>query len=204
MIWCTCGGGEKRVLFPSLHLNCQTLPLRPFSVHLAYLLLYPSFHQKLPLPTSFEAEAIVPFISPTSRGSRPTDLILRVSGHHLPKTKTENEAVIISWISQNTTIPIASVVYCYASCIEHEFIILERAIGQSLDPVYHSLNEKQISDLVDKLVEIYAQLHSKKWSQIGGLKVDDQRIIVPGPVLEETFWQFPDIGARTNPPSLWI
>ena len=82
------------------------------------------------------------------------------------------------------------------------FIILERAIGQSLDQVYHSLNEKQISNLVDKLVEIYAQLHSKKWSQIGGLNVDDQGIIVPGPVLEETSWKFPDIGARTNPLSL--
>ena len=82
------------------------------------------------------------------------------------------------------------------------FIILERAIGQSLDQVYHSLNEKQVSDLVDQLVEIHVQLHSKKSTQIGGLKVDDQGIIIPGPVLEETSWKFPDIGARTNPPSL--
>ena len=79
------------------------------------------------------------------------------------------------------------------------FIILERAIGQSLDQVYHSLNEKQVSDLVDQLVEIHAQLHSKKWAQIGGLKVDNQELIVPGPVLEETFWQLPDIALYCGP-----
>lgn len=131
-----------------------------------------------------------------------TDLILRVSGPHLPRIKTENEVAIISWILKNTTVPVPAVVKYDASCdnpIGHEYILLERASGESLDVIFKTLDEDKISSIIDQLVDVLVQLHSKEWDHIGGLKFTETGEIVPGPVLEETFWQVPDIQQYWGP-----
>lgn len=147
---------------------------------------------------SFLPDALNDFFPPSSESRRfsPTDLILRVSGNHIPKIKTDNEAAIISWIGSKTTIPIPAVIKYDGSTdnpIGHEYILLERAYGCSLDQVYSTLDETQLVEILDQLIDVLVQLHAHEWQHIGGLKLTESGEVVPGPVLDETFWQVPDI-----------
>ena len=123
-------------------------------------------------------------------------LVLRVSGPHLPKIKTENEAAVMSWVAKNTTIPIPRVTQYDSSTknpLGHEYILLSCASGQSISDIYESLTEEQVSAITDQLIDVLVQLHAHEWSAIGGLHFDDAGNVGLGPVLEETFWQVPDI-----------
>ena len=133
---------------------------------------------------------------PTNEKQSHTDLVLRVSGHHLPRIKTTNEVGIMSWVSKNTTIPIPEVIAYDASIdnpIAHEYTVLSRAEGETLSDVYSSLNEEQIRGILDQLIDILSQLHAHKWDAIGGLTINAQGEIVLAPLVDETFWQVPDL-----------
>lgn len=125
-----------------------------------------------------------------------TELILRVSGNHITKIKTENEAAVLSWLSKNTRIPVPRVV-AYDSAIQnvlhHEYILMTREPGESLADVYSSFDSVQMDTILDQLIDINAELHQHEWCHIGGLSFDDNGNSIPGPVLEETFWFEPDI-----------
>ena len=125
-----------------------------------------------------------------------TELVLRISGHHLPRIKTENEVGVMSWVSKNTTIPIPQVVAYDASTdnpIAHEYTLLSWVEGATLSKIYHSLNDQQITQIIDQLIDILSQLHAHEWNGIGGLKINNQGVAVIGRVLEESFWQVPDL-----------
>lgn len=125
-----------------------------------------------------------------------TDLILRISGNHISRIKTENEASVLSWLYKNTMIPVPRVVAYDSSSnnpIGHEFILMTREPGESLADIYSSLSPAQIDYILDQLIDVNAELHKHTWSHIGGLSVADKGLIFPGPVLEETFWFEPDI-----------
>lgn len=62
-----------------------------------------------------------------------------------------------------------------------------------------SLSEDQVTGIMNQLIDIIAQLHAYEWSHIGGLQMSDTGHIVLGPVLEETFWQAPDISRYWGP-----
>lgn len=128
--------------------------------------------------------------------TRLTELILRVSGNHISKIKTENEAAVLSWLSENTNIPVPRVV-AYDSSIDnplhHEYILMTRESGESLADVCSSFDSTQMDTILDQLIDVNAELHKHEWSHIGGLAFDDNGNIIPGPVLEETFWFEPDI-----------
>lgn len=122
-------------------------------------------------------------------------LILRISGNHIAKTKTENEVAVLSWIRKNTSIPVPSTVSYDATSnntLKREYILMTREPGECLADVYQSLSTDQMDSIIDQLIGIQAQLHEKAWSHVGGLRIDGTNI-VPGPVLEETFWFEPDI-----------
>jgi hypothetical protein len=125
-----------------------------------------------------------------------TELILRVSGNHISKIKTENEAAVLSWLDKETNIYVPQVI-AYASSVDnplrHEYILMTRESGHSLADVYSSFDSAQMDTVLDQLLDINAELHKHKWSHIGGLTFDDGGHIIPGPVLEETFWFEPDI-----------
>jgi hypothetical protein len=127
-----------------------------------------------------------------------TELILRVSGNHISKIKTENEAAVLSWLHKNTNIAVPQVVAYDSSSnnsLHHEFILMTREPGQSLADVYSSFDSGQMDTILDQLIDTNAELHKHTWSHIGGLSLDDEGHIIPGPVLEETFWFEPDIMA---------
>ncbi|KAF2811923.1 uncharacterized protein BDZ99DRAFT_461875 [Mytilinidion resinicola] len=123
------------------------------------------------------------------------DLVLRISGTHLPRIKTENEVAVMLWVASNTKIPIPQVVRYDSSTnnpIRHEYTILTRAVGNTLDAEWPHLEEKQRMTVLDTFADYLAELHAVEWHHIGGLRIVDGKI-VPGPVLEDSFWQVPDI-----------
>ncbi|MCJ1371958.1 hypothetical protein MMC20_003178 [Loxospora ochrophaea] len=133
---------------------------------------------------------------PPNSTSTHTDLVLRVSGHHLPQIKTENEIGVMSWVSKNTTIPIPEVIAYDTSVdnpISHEYTLLSWVEGVTLSDVYHSLDDRQINKIIDQLIDFLSQLHAHEWHSIGGLNINNEGNIIVGQVLEESFWQVPDI-----------
>jgi hypothetical protein len=130
------------------------------------------------------------------RNDNTSELILRVSGNHVSKIKTENEAAVLSWLNKETNIPVPQVI-AYDSSVDnplhHEYILMTRESGQSLADVYSSFDSAQMDTILDQLVDINTELHKHTWSHVGGLTFDEDGHIISGPVLEETFWFEPDI-----------
>jgi len=123
-------------------------------------------------------------------------LVLRVSGHHLPVIKTENEVGVMSWVAKNTTIPVPDIVAYDSSVnnpIAHEYTLLSRIDGVTLSDVYETLDDDKMGQILDQLIDFLVQLHVQEWDQIGGLNINEKGEIVVGQVLDETFWQVPDI-----------
>ncbi|KAH7214327.1 hypothetical protein BKA60DRAFT_597850 [Fusarium oxysporum] len=110
------------------------------------------------------------------------ELVLRVAGNHLPNIKTKNEIGVMTWLSKNTTIPSPEAIAYHDSAdnpVGHEYILLSCIQGVTL------------SDLIDLLT----QLQAHPWGGIGGLTLDDRGEVQLGTVVDETFWQVPDIKA---------
>jgi hypothetical protein len=144
----------------------------------------------------FASEDAPTLVPSSSRNSDvPVDLILRVSGNHLPRVKTLNEVACMRWVSYNTTIPVPTLVRFDASVdnpISHEYMLLECIPGISVDKIYDQLDDRAKGYLVSQLTDYLVQLQSHTWEHVGGLSLVDDKI-VPGPVLDETFWQTPDL-----------
>ena len=133
---------------------------------------------------------------PPNSHSLHSELVLRISGHHLPQIKTNNEVAVMSWISKKTAIPIPEIVAYDASeenPISHEYTLLSRVQGATLSEIYNFLDNEQINQMIDHLIDILSQLNAHEWTAIGGLHIDDDGEVIVGQVLEETFWQVPDI-----------
>jgi hypothetical protein len=151
---------------------------------------------------SFSAES-ARIIQPTLRpGSIETDgtatLVLRVSGRHIPGLKTRNEVGVMEWVRQHTSIPVPMTVRFDDSeenAIGHEFTLLEKIPGISVDKIYDDLTEGQKRRLVEQLADYVIQLHGKPLHRcVGGLIFcDGTQELQPGPPIEETFWQKPDV-----------
>ncbi|KAI9737746.1 MAG: hypothetical protein M1834_009114 [Cirrosporium novae-zelandiae] len=147
--------------------------------HLLYKLSFPSevIASKLPLHAR----------KPTGTT---TELILRVAGEHIPKIKTENEAAVITWVRNNTKVPVPSIVHFDSSCsnaLKCEYIILTLCPGQNLGDLCNSMGAPEIDSILDQIADILVELHQQPWTHIGGLHFSPAGDIVPGPLLEETF-----------------
>ncbi|KAI5206840.1 hypothetical protein E4T39_02268 [Aureobasidium subglaciale] len=169
----------------------KPLLIRPLQVtaefHIIYIISYAASDLKLWLSSKHIAR---------QRDEEPTELVLRISGNHISKIKTENEAAVLSWLRDNTSVPVPTVVTFDSSSenpLACEYMLMTREPGVSLADVYASLDATQMDGLLDQLLDINAELHKHEWSHVGGLCFDDHGTIVPGPVLEETFWFEPDI-----------
>ncbi|KPM37545.1 hypothetical protein AK830_g9007 [Neonectria ditissima] len=137
-------------------------------------------------------------LPPTETSHGHSELVLRVSGYHLPAIKTMNEVAVMTWLSKNTTIPLPEVIAYDASVenpIGHEYTLLSRVQGVTLSDIYDSLSDEQVAQILDQLIGILCQLQAHPWEGIGGLVLDDQGEAKLGPVLDETFWQVLDVEA---------
>ncbi|KAG5809113.1 hypothetical protein H9Q74_000198 [Fusarium xylarioides] len=137
-------------------------------------------------------------LPPTEHSRGYSELVLRVAGNHLPEIKTANEIGVMTWLSKNTTIPLPEVIAYDASNknpIAHEYTLLSRVQGVTLSDIYDSLSDKQMDQIFDQLIDFLTQLQAHPWDGIGGLTVDGQGEVQLGQVVDETFWQVPDIKA---------
>lgn len=125
-------------------------------------------------------------------------LVLRVSGQDIPRANTANEVAVLRWLARHTAVPVPAVVRfdaAPANPLGREFTLLERVPGRSVDRMYAEMSEGAKAKLVAQLVDVLVELNSHEWDHIGGLQLggEDGEEIVPGPVLEDTFWMGPDI-----------
>lgn len=132
------------------------------------------------------------------RSAPSTDLILRVSGDHIPRIKTENEAAILSWVRKNTKIPVPEVIYHDASTanpLGREFIILSRVPGVVISDIYDILYRDQLDSILKQLMGFLVELHTHTFNSIGGMmhSSSDPNALETGPVLDEHFWFIPDL-----------
>lgn len=131
-------------------------------------------------------------------GDGTLQLVLRVSGRHLPRVKTLNEIGVMTWIKKNTKIPVPEIVRFSAledNLLKHEFTLLEKVRGVSVDKIYDTLTQEAKHSLVDQLIDVLDQLHDKHWETgfVGGLTPSEDGSVGQGPFVDEYFWQTPDI-----------
>ncbi|RYP74917.1 hypothetical protein DL771_002701 [Monosporascus sp. 5C6A] len=124
------------------------------------------------------------------------ELVLRVSGNHLPYIKTENEVGVMAWVAKNTKIPIPALVG-YDSTPNnptgHEYTLMSRVPGETICNIYSSLSPDEICQILDQLIDMLTELHAHDFSAIGGLYLDRNGEIQVGRIVDETYWQVPDI-----------
>ncbi|RAH64125.1 phosphotransferase family protein [Aspergillus aculeatinus CBS 121060] len=168
----------------------------------------------LPTPTSitplevraaFHSIYLITFAaSPTTKiPARPnpdgsTTLVLRVSGRQLPRIKTLNEVGVMTWVRTHTSIPVPAILHHDATetnPIGHEFTLLEKAPGVSLDTIYPTLSEAPKTHLVRQLADYLIELHTHPWTDgyVGGLTLSASGEVAQGPPIDETYWQMPDL-----------
>ena len=108
--------------------------------------------------------------STTTNGS--VDLILRVSGNHIPRIKTENEVAVMTWVQESTTVPITAVVRFDATpnnLLGHEFTLLECVPGRGLHEIYDRLSQERLECIVDQIIDIVKRLRQLSWDTVSGL-----------------------------------
>ena len=124
-------------------------------------------------------------------------LVLRVSGRQLPCIKTRNEVGVMAWVRQNTQIPLPAVIRyddTENNLLGHEFTLLEKAPGVSVDKVYDNISIEARTKMVHQLADFLIELHTHPFTDglVGGLTLCDGQI-KQGPPIDEWFWQVPDL-----------
>ncbi|KAL4948774.1 hypothetical protein BDW69DRAFT_175779 [Aspergillus filifer] len=159
--------------------------------------------EPLRVTAAFHAIYLINFPPSTGIPARPNPdgtitLVLRVSGRQLPGIKTRNEVGVMTWVRQNTTIPVPAVIRFDATednVIGHEFTLLEKAPGVSVDYAYATLFEEAKTQTVHQLTGYIIELHAKPWMEgyVGGPTLNPTGSVAPGAPIDENFWQVPDL-----------
>jgi hypothetical protein len=148
------------------------------------------------------------------------EMILRISGSHLPGLKTENEIAIMRWLTHyiqigHPAIPrfVPDIIrsdYTRNNPIDCEYILMEIVPGVTASSVYDDMTDADKRLMIKNLALIVTTIHQGDLNHIGGLSVHNEREgvwhVVSGPVIELTFWMNPDInrywGPRESPSTL--
>ncbi|KAG8729226.1 hypothetical protein FRC12_021165 [Ceratobasidium sp. 428] len=147
-----------------------------------------------------------------------SDVVLRVSRPCIPGIKTENEVAIIEHLQRHTSIPLPRIHFwdnTEGNELKHEYICMERILYPTLNSALDKLSESALNRVLSQVVDYFVQIRQVSPSSgrrmLGGLRFDSgavltshpdapptNKYIVPGPVVEETFWQTPDIARYWN------
>lgn len=130
-----------------------------------------------------------PSLSATVEHDSVKRLVLRISGGELPYSKTMNEVATIKWVRKNTSIPAPAVIAfdcTQNNVLKKEYSITEFVIGKPLSEVYKEVLNRD--DLVDQLITFLDELYTHPFKHVGGLKLDGNGGIQPGPMTEWHFW----------------
>ncbi|KAJ7512586.1 kinase-like domain-containing protein [Mycena galericulata] len=120
------------------------------------------------------------------------DVVLRVARKTIVKVKTENEMALLKLL-RASGIPVPEVVFFCSdpdNPLKYEYNCLERVRYPSLEEIWPTLSPAQLDRVLDQFVDIFIRLFSTSVPpNHGSLALDGN----PGPVIEETMWQLPDI-----------
>lgn len=125
--------------------------------------------------------------------------ILRIAGPHFPTTKTSNEVAVLSWLAQNTTIPVPHVtVYddTTNNILGQEWMLLTAINGMSFDKVEKHLADTgesndwkdHLAEYMRQMLDVVQQLSTHRWSHVGGLALLPNGGIKPAPMVDENLW----------------
>ncbi|KAJ5159629.1 uncharacterized protein N7482_006633 [Penicillium canariense] len=125
-------------------------------------------------------------------------LVLRISGRQLPGIKTRNEVGVMTWIRKHTSIAVPAIIRYDATennVIGHEFTLLDKSSGISVDQIYATLSNEVKTQVVHQLTDYLIELHAQPWREgyVGGLTLTPTGEITSGPPIDENFWQTPDL-----------
>ncbi|KAF9770126.1 hypothetical protein IL306_012359 [Fusarium sp. DS 682] len=76
-----------------------------------------------------------------------------------------------------------------------QYSLLSRVEGVPISDIYDSLSNEQMTQIFDQLIDFLNRPQAHPFQAIGGLVLDEQGNPQLGRVVDETFWQFPDIEA---------
>ncbi|KAJ5754132.1 uncharacterized protein N7511_008285 [Penicillium nucicola] len=190
-------GAPDTILPPAL--SAETIT----SLILSLDLPAPSSIEALQVQATFHSIYLIHFNSaqyiPVHKDG-PATLVLRFSGRHLPGIKTRNEVGIMTWIHKHTSIPVPAIIRYDATennVIRHEFTLLEKASGISVDQIYATLSDEIKTQMVHQSTDYLIELHTPRqpWRDgyVGGLTLKPTGEITLGPPIEENLWQTSDL-----------
>ncbi|KAK0491638.1 kinase-like domain-containing protein [Armillaria novae-zelandiae] len=146
------------------------------------------------------------------------DVVLRVARKAIEKIKIENEVAVID-VVRNAGLPVPEVLFYNSDpandlgfeyiCVESQDFasIVHAVINASLESPYPplqdtwmSLSPEALDNVLNQFVDFFIRMFTLELPQggefYGSLRVTEtegRKEVVPGPVLEETLWQLPDI-----------
>ncbi|KAL4259966.1 Altered inheritance of mitochondria protein 9, mitochondrial [Pleurotus pulmonarius] len=104
-----------------------------------------------------------------------SELVARVARRFMPRLKTESEVATMSYLRENTNIPVPTV-YHYDSNpynrLGGEYILMPKASGIPLSRVYHSMPYNELVKLLDNLAALIIPLFAHRFPQLGSLYFD--------------------------------
>ncbi|KAK0499438.1 kinase-like domain-containing protein [Armillaria luteobubalina] len=130
------------------------------------------------------------------------DVVLRVARKAIERIKIENEVAVID-VVRNAGLPVPEVLFYNndpANDLGFEYICVEKLPYPSLQDTWTTLSQEALDNVLNQFVNFFIRMFTLELPQggkfYGSLRViemEGRREAVPGPVLEETLWQLPDI-----------
>ncbi|OQD91155.1 hypothetical protein PENANT_c001G10942 [Penicillium antarcticum] len=174
-------------------LSAETITILILSLNLPA----PSSIEPLQVKAAFHSIYLIHFPSTEEISARANmdgtvTLVLRVSSRQLPGIKTSNEVGVMTWVHQHTSIPVPAIIRYDATenhVTRHEFTLLEKAAGISIDQIYATLSDSVKTQMIHQLTEYLIELHAQPWydGYVGGLTLTQTGELARGPPIDESF-----------------